>query len=374
METIVNTKPVITGWVKREYLKNIERILDSGRLILGEYTRKFEESVRQYSNSKYAVALSSATAAIEIILKYLDVEGKEVIMPSNTFISPVYAVKNAKGRVVLCDINLEDFNLDLTSLKNAVTPKTKVVLITYIAGRIPDNIFEIKEFCDENDLYLIEDASHAFGATINGYKAGTIGFAGVFSMYPTKIVTSATGGVITSDDIDLIKYCELLRHHGNENGAVNQVLSGDMLLSEFNALLGYLQVQEAYGMIQVRQEIFSFYKENLKDIFHEHGIYFQASSDHNISSFYKIIVMSKSKEQCEIFKKHLKESHISTGHCYGVPLHLQPTLLEEYPLASLPNADRFRESHFTLPCHLGLSDEDLKYIAAKCKQAVAHGD
>lgn len=136
METIVNTKPVITGWVKREYLKNIERILDSGRLILGEYTRKFEESVRQYSDSKYAVALSSATAAIEIILKYLDVEGKEVIMPSNTFISPVYAVKNAKGRVVLCDINLEDFNLDLTSLRNAVTPKTKVVLITYIAGRI----------------------------------------------------------------------------------------------------------------------------------------------------------------------------------------------------------------------------------------------
>ncbi|MFD9628583.1 DegT/DnrJ/EryC1/StrS family aminotransferase [Peribacillus muralis] len=374
METIVNTKPVITDWVKREYLTNVERILDSGRLILGEYTRKFEESVSQYTESRYAVAVSSATAAIEIILKHLDVEGKEVIMPSNTFISPVYAVKNAKGRVVLCDINLEDFNMDLNSLKNAVTPKTKVVLITYIAGRIPDNIFEIKEFCDENDLYLIEDASHAFGATMNGYKAGSIGYAGVFSMYPTKIVTSATGGVITSDDLGLIKYCELSRHHGNENGAVNQVLSGDMLLSEFNALLGYLQVQEAFGMIEVRQEIFSFYKEHLHELFHEHGLYFQASTDNDLSSFYKIIVMSKSKEQCEAFKKHLNACHISTGHCYGVPVHLQPTLREEYTMASLPNADRFQESHFTLPCHLDLSDEDLEYIVAKCKQAVEHGD
>ncbi|MGE7762640.1 DegT/DnrJ/EryC1/StrS family aminotransferase [Peribacillus sp. NPDC097895] len=374
MENIVNTKPVITDWVKREYLTNLPRILDSGKLILGDYTRKFEEGVRQYSKSKYAVALSSATAAIEVILKYLDVEGKEVIMPSNTFVSPVYAVKNAKGRVVLCDINLDDFNLDLNSLKNAVTPNTKVVLITYIAGKIPSNIFEMKEFCDENNLYLIEDASHAFGAAINGYKAGSIGNAGVFSMYPTKIVTSATGGVITTDDERLSKYCELLRHHGNESGAINQVLSSDMLLSEFNALLGYLQIQEADWMIHSRQEIFQYYKENLEGVFRENGLYFQAEPDHNDSTYYKIIVMSKNKEQSEKFQKHLKERHISTGHCYGIPLHLQPTLRDEYAQVSLPNAERFSESHFTLPCHLELSEEDLTYIVTTCKQVLLNDD
>lgn len=371
MKNIVNTKPLITSTVKKKYLKNVENILHSQNLILGEYTKKLEESVKQFTGSRHAAALSSATSAIEVILKYIDVEGKEVIMPSNTFISPVYAVNNAKGKVVLCDINLDDFNMDLTSFKKAVTTNTKAVIITYIAGKIPRNIFEIKAFCDKNDLFLIEDASHAFGAEIDGHKAGSIGFAGVFSMYPTKIVTCATGGVITTNDRELIKFCELLRHHGNE-GSLNKALSGDMLLSEFNALLGYLQIEEAAEILKVRRQIFNFYKEHLQPIFQKNGLYFQEDESNSISSFYKIIVMAKSKEQCEAIRKHLQEGNINTGHCYGVPLHLQPTLREEYGAASLPNAEKFSQSHFTLPCHLDLSEKDLTYIAMKCKQALEH--
>jgi len=169
---------------RQELLKKIDEILKSGQLTLGKYTREFEEKFAAYTGTKYAVAVNSGTSALEIILRALDIGGSSVIVPTNTFFATPASVIHAGGKVIFADI-IDNLCLDPKSLQQNIKKDTKAVIIVHIGGLVPPEITEIQQICQKRGLFLIEDAAHAHGSTLND-KKGIIA-AGQVKGYSTGI-------------------------------------------------------------------------------------------------------------------------------------------------------------------------------------------
>src|ERR1044072_9217722 len=186
-----------------ELLARLENIIRGGRLIFGENTRAFEEAFRKHGCTQHALSVNSCTTALEIVMRFLNVIGREVIVPTNTFASCVKAVMYAGGTLVLGDMDTTTFCLD-----------TEGIIVVHIAGLIYPEIDRLREVCRERGLFLIEDSSHAHGATIDERPTGSLADVACFSFYPTKIMTTGTGGMITTDNAELAAYARSVRHHG----------------------------------------------------------------------------------------------------------------------------------------------------------------
>src|SRR3989339_838770 len=180
---------------RKEILKKINDVLISGQLTLGNYTREFENKFKDVVKTNYAIGVSSGTSALEIIMRALDLQDKEVIIPTNTFGATVFAALHAGAKVKLVDVS-EDLCVDSEKLEESINPNTHAVVIVHIAGLISKNIGKIKKICDEKSLFLIEDDAHAHGSYLKDQAAGSFGKAAAFSFYPTKVITSGEGGMI----------------------------------------------------------------------------------------------------------------------------------------------------------------------------------
>src|SRR3989338_3582048 len=146
----------------------INEVLDSGVLTMGKYTQEFEELFSRFIGSRYAVATSNCTVALEIIIRALGIEGRSIIVPTNTFMATAYAVMQSGNKVVFADCDPKTFALYPDDLKKRIDPDTAAVILVYIGGVITPEYYEIKRICEKNNLYLIEDCAHAFGCSIGG--------------------------------------------------------------------------------------------------------------------------------------------------------------------------------------------------------------
>src|ERR1043165_4814419 len=197
-----------------ELLGRIENIIRGGRLIFGENTREFEERFREYVGTRYAVTVNSCTTALEIALRFFGAKGREVIVPTNTFASCVKAIMSAGGTPVLAGMNPATFCLDTEDAISRINSNTAGIIVVHIAGLIYPEIDRLREIARERGLFLIEDPSHAHGATIDERPARSLSDAACFSFYPTKVMTTGTGGMITTNNDGLADYARSLRHHG----------------------------------------------------------------------------------------------------------------------------------------------------------------
>ncbi|MGH9206679.1 MAG: DegT/DnrJ/EryC1/StrS family aminotransferase, partial [Acidimicrobiales bacterium] len=175
-------------------------LLQSGSLTLGEHTRRLEEEFARLHDAPYAVAVSSGTAALEIVLRTVDVRGCDVIVPANTFVATALAVMRAGGHTVLADADPTTLSVSRATVEAALTPRCKAVVVVHIGGLISPEMGPIQELCDQRGLALVEDAAHAHGSTLGGRCAGSFGVAAAFSFYPTKVITSGEGGMIVTGD------------------------------------------------------------------------------------------------------------------------------------------------------------------------------
>src|SRR3954451_11814912 len=185
---------------REEVLRRVDESLQSGSLTLGPNTIELEQHFAARHGSLLAVATSSGTSALEIIARSLDVRDKEVIVPSNTFFATAAAIIHAGGRVRFADVDPHTLALDPISIEAALTPATVGVVHVHIGGLVSPHIVEIADLCRRRGLWLVEDAAHAHGSSHDGRSAGTFGVAAAFSLYPTKVITSAEGGMILTSD------------------------------------------------------------------------------------------------------------------------------------------------------------------------------
>ena len=342
----------------------VEAILASGRLILGPHTLEFEQAFARYVGSEHAVAVSTCTAALQIAFRFHQVEGREVILPTNNFIGVVSAVIAEGGIPVLADMDPASFCMDADDALARITPRTAGIVVVHIAGRIDPGTDRLRAACEERGLFLIEDASHAHGASIGGRKAGSLAETACFSFYPTKIVTTGTGGMITTRNAELARFARSLRHHGVGSSLDDVVnLGNDWCLGEINAVLGSFQLKRLDEHVAHRNKLVARYRERLGA---ESWLEIPSHPENVRHAYYKFPLLLREGLDRDRFRRMLWEDFaIENGAIYDPPCHLQPVLRRMFGFGEgmFPAAERGLKRQLCPPVHSTLRLEEVDAVA-----------
>jgi perosamine synthetase len=369
---IPSMSPFFTDEDIQELLSGFEQILRSGKLTLGKYTAEFEEKFAKYVGVKYAVATNSGTSSLEAIYRSLGIEGKEVITPTNTHIATSNAVIFAGGIPVLTDIDEESLCMSFEDLRSKIGNKTKAVVVVHVAGLIHPRFDDFRELCNEKEIFLIEDAAHAHGASKNGKRAGSLGKAGSFSFYPAKVITTIEGGMITTDDEELAKTARELRNHGSNFSGLQVRLGNNWRMSEIHSLIGLVQLNRIDEIIYLKRRIATKYEKYLAD---EKDITLLKVPSDTTHSYYKYPVILNRKgiprEKVQSIMK--KKFGIETGTIYYPPCHLQPVYREMFPNlhGSLPVAEDVLNRTISLPIFASMTEEQAEYVSKSLMEAIS---
>jgi dTDP-4-amino-4,6-dideoxygalactose transaminase len=307
-----------------EAKQHLDKILTSGSLTLGEYTKEFERRFAETVKVRHAIAVNSGTSALEIALRGHGLsEGDEVILPTNTFGATCAAVIFARGKPVITDVSREALTIGVDTIEKALTPKTVGVMAVHIGGLICPEISAIRELCEERGLFLIEDAAHAHGSMIDGKLAGSLGSAGCFSFYPTKVMTSGEGGMITTDSEEMWATAQILRDQGKESYNSSRIvrLGFNWRMPEICAVLGILQLRRLAEFIERRNSVARIYDAGFDAI----GLERVVTPANQVNNYYKYTVFLPKNVEREKFKAMCRERGVAYGgEVYWPPLHLQP--------------------------------------------------
>ena len=336
-----------------------KKVFNSKALSEGAFVSKFEKKFSKLVNSKYSIAVSNGTAALEIAFRSIDISNKEVIVPTNTFFATILAIIKAGGKPVLCDNEVDSPDIDIKEIEKKITKKTKAVCVVHVGGIISNKILNLVKICKKRNVFLIEDAAHAHGSYLNKkLYAGTIGDIGCFSFYPTKVMTTGEGGMITTNNKKLHAQMNSYKNFGRgSNPNLITFLGSNYKISEFTAILGILELERIKKRIAKRKAIVMRYLNNLKNN-DNFNVIIQGKGR---SSYYKCIIKTKIKSK--IIEKYCKLNGIHlTGKVWGVPIHQQSIFKKYSKNLKYLNADKFSEYHICPPNYPELTFNDIDYV------------
>jgi len=347
---------------KKSLLAKVDEILSTGQLTLGKYNRQFEEEFARYVGTEYAVAVNSGTSALEIILRALDIEGHSVIVPTNTFFATSASVIHAGGKVIFADI-ADNLCLDPESVERNIRENTKAVIIVHIGGTVPLQVTRIKEICQARGLFLIEDAAHAQGSTLLGEKAGSFGIAAAFSFYPTKVITSGEGGMITTNDGRLCHRAGIFRDQGKSGFETNLhvELGNNWRMSEIHAVIGLYQFRRLEEFLSHRRKIARVYDEGLEEV---NGLTPVRPTEGVESNYYKYVAFLDKGVDRDTLKKELREKYAVSlsGEVYEIPCHFQPIFNGLGKEGDFPMAEDLCHRMICLPISAIMTEEEAGYV------------
>ncbi len=258
-------------------IQEVVECLRSGWITTGPRTQKFETLLAGYVRAPTVLACSSATAGLFMALTALDLEpGDEIITTAMTFVATLNTIVQAGGKPILVDVEPHTYNMDMSRLETAITPKTKAIVPVHFAG-LPVDLDPLYALAEKYKLRVVEDAAHAIGTEYKGRRIGSFGDIQVFSFHPNKNMTTIEGGAIALRDDALEKLCKHLRFHGIDRDAWNRfskegkqdydvVMAGYKFnFTDVQAALGIHQVAEIEGFIEKRTALVKRYYEALYD-------------------------------------------------------------------------------------------------------------
>lgn len=338
----------------------VEALLRTKSLLtMGAHGQSFENQFRALHGTRHAIAVASGTAALEIILQGLGVQGGEVIVPTNTFGATAVAVLRAGATPVFADC-AEDLSINPQDVRRKISKNVRAVITVHIGGLISPYTLEVKEVCDRNGIPLVEDAAHATGSSLEGVKAGGFGVAAAFSFFSTKILTCGEGGMIATDDVKVQETALLLRDHAKDTDGNMATLGYNWRLTELQAILGIAQLRRLDEIVSRRNEIAQIYDQVLCDLSSIEICRPPASVVHNR---YKYIVFLKRHEPAWV-RETLERHHGVTlgGYVYATPCH-QQAAFAPYAGGEYPIAERLCSSHICPPIYPDMPHEDARYAA-----------
>lgn len=387
--------------ITEEEILEVSDTLRSGWITTGPKTKKLEQLLSEYTNTPKTVCLNSATAALELILRVLDIkQGDEVIVPAMTYTASCSVICHVGATPVMVDIQEEGFETDYNLLKAAINEKTKAIILVDLAGIICDYnkvikiVEEAKGIFKANGLYqeklgriaVIADAAHSLGSERNGKKAGEIADFSSFSFHAVKNFTTAEGGSATwrsnpnFDDEELYKEFQILSLHGQTKDALAKMKAGsweyDIVIpgykcnmTDIMASIGLVQYKRYPALLKRRHEIIDIYNKefentNIKVLPHR-GENFKSSGH-----LYITHIKGATLEQRNKIIEKMAERGISTNvHYKPLPLLTAYKNLG-FKVEDYPNAYNYFENEITLPLHTGLTDDDIKVIIDNFKEIV----
>ena len=341
--------------------KEIKKTLISGNLSQGKNIRTLEEKTSKIFNTKYAIAVNSGGTALEICLEAFRIEGKEVLVPTQTFIATANAVIRAGGKPIFCDIDPKTGCMDINDVKKKINKKTAGIIFVYMFGIIPESVIKLKKICKRKKIFLLEDASHAHGGSVDKYTVGSIGDAACFSFYATKILTCGEGGLITTNSAKLKKRCSTIMSHGKDSNSPLFIYSGNNFrLTEIQAIIALSQLRYLKKINSHRNKIARIYQKYLNnDLFYTQLILDKKSKN----TFWRYpLYLSKHISRSTLQTLCAKKHHFRITWMYEPLCHQQPVFRKNI---KLPNAENIIRRLINLPTHLAVKSSDAIRICKK---------
>lgn len=360
-------KPLI-GDEEREA---VDRVLRSGMIAQGPEVAAFEsEFAQHFVEGRDTVAVNSGTSGQHLGLLAAGVgPGDEVIVPSFTFAATGNSVALTGATPVFADIEPASFTLDPASVRAAITDRTKGIMPVHLYGH-PFLVDEIEAIAREYGLAIYEDAAQAHGASWNGRPVGTIGDFAMFSLYPTKNMTSGEGGMVTCADEVIARNVRLLRNQGMERQYENEVIGFNTRMTDIHAAIGRVQLTKVDAWTAKRQANAAVLDEGLSGI---SGVQTPKVHPEVVHVYHQYTIRLDAGERARI-QLALKEEHgIGTGVYYPIPNHRLPSLAKYAPDLHLPETERAAAEVLSLPVHPSLSDGDLERIVNAVAATVSAG-
>jgi dTDP-4-amino-4,6-dideoxygalactose transaminase len=353
-------------------LARIDAALASGQLTLGPIGRELEEAFAARHQARHAVAVSSGTSALEIILRALGVEGKEVLVPANTFFATAAAALHAGAEVRFVDCDPATMAVDPADAARLVTPQTAALIVVHIGGLVTPAMPEIEALCEAEGIHLVEDAAHAHGSALDGRSAGTFGAGASFSFYPTKVMAGGEGGMIVTDDDAIAEEARVYRDQGKAGFHANfhTRLGHNWRMSEPHAAIVLSQLGRLDEFIARRQELAARYDAALVDL----GLSALRIPANAHCNYYKYVVFLPDGVERTALKQLLREDYEVglSGEVYDTPLHHQPVFAHFVDESTvLPGAEWLCARHVCLPLYPSLSDADADYVVESFAAALA---
>ena len=373
-QPIPGTRIVFTGEDRREIADRVSDALCTGTLTLGENTRQFEAAFAHAHHAQFAVAVASGTAALEIILRALDVAGREVVVPTNTFAATAFAVLAAGATPVFADIDPKTAALDVAGVEAVLSSRTAAVVLVHIAGLITPSVTALRALCDQRGIALVEDAAHAHGCRLGEAYAGSFGVAAAFSFYPTKVITTGEGGAIVTCSERIRDEALSYRDQGKASFLGNLHIRRGYAwrMSELDAAVGLVHLRHLDEFVATRQEVARKYDNGLASI---PWLTPLEAAPALRCNYYKYPVLLDPRLDRTALKAALKERFQITlsGEVYETPLHQQP-VFEAFARRQLPCAERFCAQHVCLPVHSDMTEREVERVlqaaAAVCRDLV----
>lgn len=356
-------KPII-GDEEREA---VDRVLRSGMVAQGPEVAAFEQEFSEhFVQGRPSVAVNSGTAGLHLGLLAAGVgPGDEVIVPSFTFAATGNSVALTGATPVFADIEPETFTLDPVAVAAAITPRTKGILPVHLYGH-PARMRELEALASERGIALYEDAAQAHGASLDGRPVGTFGEFAMFSLYPTKNMTSGEGGMVSSATDELARMVKLLRNQGMERQYENEVIGFNARMTDIHAAIGRVQLNKVDAWTRTRQENAAFLDANLR------GVVVPPVADGAVHVYHQYTI--RVADDRDGFVRALKEEHsVGAGVYYPIPNHRLPSLAHFAPGLDLSETERAAREVVSLPVHPSLSQDDLERIVAAVNAAAGAG-
>ena len=356
-------KPII-GDEEREA---VDRVLRSGMVAQGPEVAAFEQEFSQhFVSGRPVVAVNSGTSGLHLGLLAAGVgPGDEVIVPSFTFAATGNSVALTGATPVFVDIEPDTFTLDPAAVDAAITSKTKGILPVHLYGH-PARMRALGEIAARRGVALYEDAAQAHGASLDGQPVGTFGEWAMFSLYPTKNMTSGEGGMVSTVDEAFARRVKLLRNQGMERQYENEVVGFNARMTDIHAAIGRVQLTKVDAWTKARQDNAAFLDANLQGV----ATPPVAEGARHVYHQYTVRV----PDDRDGFVAALKQEHgVGSGVYYPIPNHRLPSLAPYAPGLDLPETERAAREVVSLPVHPSLTQDDLDRIVAAVNSVAGAG-
>jgi dTDP-4-amino-4,6-dideoxygalactose transaminase len=355
--------------------------VDCGWITMGDRVRAFERTFSEIHGVADAVAVSSCTAALHIILQALGIgPGDEVLVPSLSFVATANCVLYVGATPVFVDIEALDWPLmSRADAAAKCSPNTKAVIVMHYAGYVADGD-AWREFANSRGLFLIEDAAHAAGAA----HAGKLGHAAAFSFYGNKNMTTAEGGMVTASDEELLETIRKMRSHGMTSGTFQRfsnrtvgydvtMLGYNYRMDELRASIGLAQLKNLARWNEKRRRLTQSYVQSLKERCPTVCVPFakwRASSEPSSSHHIMPIVLPEDMDQRRVIDR-LRDVAIQTSNHYP-PIHRLSFYRSRFPAVSLPRTEQFAQRELTIPLHPKMEEWQVENVATVLASIVNH--
>jgi dTDP-4-amino-4,6-dideoxygalactose transaminase len=377
--------PFHRPWIGPQEEAEIIDTLRSGWLTTGAKTRRFEQQFAEYVQARNAIGVNSCTAALHLsLIAYQIGPGCEVITSPITFAATANVIEHVGATPVFVDVQPDTLNMNPNMLKSAITPRTRAIIAVHFAGH-PCDMDAIHRIAEQHDLAVIEDAAHAVESEYQDRKIGHLSSTTCFSFYATKNMTTAEGGMVTTDNDELAERLRVLSLHGISVDAWKRYRPGEYKhwdiiapgfkynMSDLQACLGIHQLARIEQMRQLRQRWVKMYDEGFGDI----PEIVPLQRHDNVKCAYHIYPIMLDTDRLKIDRDEFMGSLQERGIGIGVhfrPVHLHPYYRDKYGFkaGTLPVAEKAGERLVSLPLFPGLIEGQVQRVVEQVRELVIH--